>query len=312
MDAKASGSPDGGTLGEAARGVRGAIMGGTPVQDGLTFIQAVVLSLVQGVTELFPVSSLGHAVLLPRLLGWGVDQESEGFLPYLVVMHFGTAVALLIYFWRDWWNFGRAVVFNAGPRPAAERAIFWRLVVATIPAVIFGFALRKLLGHIFGAPAIAAGFLVLNGVILWGAERLKGRMGAGKGLDRLTFTDAVVIGLGQSLALFPGISRSGSTLVAGLFRGLDHEDAARFSFLAGTPIILAATVLEAPKLLHHQGGFGSLAILSAVLAGSAAFLSIWALMRWFKSHEFKALDPFAWWCWAFGGISLVLLLSGLR
>lgn len=280
--------------------------------DELTAVQAVVLSLVQGVTELFPVSSLGHAVLLPRLLGWGIDQEGGGFLPYLVVMHFGTAVALLAFFWRDWWSFGRAVVLNRGPDPAGERRVFWRLVVATLPAVVLGFTLRKLLGHVFGAPTLVAGVLILNGFVLWGAERLKGRLRASKRLSELSWADALLIGLGQSLALVPGISRSGSTLVAGLFRGLDHADAARFSFLAGTPIIVAATVLEAPKLRHVQSGFASLAGLSAVLAGAAAFASVWALMRWFKRHEFKALDPFAWWCWAFGGLSLVLFLTGVR
>ncbi len=280
--------------------------------DELTAVQAAVLSVVQGVTELFPVSSLGHAVILPRLLGWRIDQGGEGFLPYLVVMHFGTAVALLAFFWRDWWSFGRAVVLNRGADAAGERRVFWRLVVATLPAVVLGFGLRKVLGHVFGAPALVAGVLVLNGFVLWGAERLKGRLPAGKRPADLTWTDAVVIGLGQSLALVPGISRSGSTLVAGLVRGLDHEDAARFSFLAGTPIILAATVLEAPKLRHVQSGFASLAGLSAVLAGAAAFASVWALMRWFKRHEFKALDPFAWWCWGFGALSLALFATGLR
>ena len=280
--------------------------------DGLTAVQAVVLSLVQGVTELFPVSSLGHAVLLPRLLGWGLDQDAPGFLPYLVVMHTGTAVALLLYFQRDWRGFAEAVVLNRGPRAAAERALFWRLVVATAPAVVAALVLYKPIRALFGSPAVAAGFLVVNGFILFGAERMKRRMTATKRLEGLTWADAVVIGLWQCLALIPGLSRSGSTMVGGLQRGLDHEDAARFSFLAGTPIILAATVHEAPKLLHMHGGFSSLAVLSGVLSGAAAFASTWALMHWFKRHEFKAFDPFAWWCWGFGGVSLALILSHLR
>ncbi len=280
--------------------------------DGLTFLQAVVLSLVQGVTELFPVSSLGHAVLLPRLLGWKVDQESEGFLPYLVVMHFGTAVALLLYFWRDWWTFGRAVVLNRGPRPATDRRLFWRLVVATLPAVIAALVFYDLIRGLFANPEVTAGFLVVNGFVLWGAERLKTRLAVTRRIDQLSWLDAAVIGLWQCLALIPGLSRSGSTMVGGLTRGLDHEDAARFSFLAGTPIILAATVHEAPKLMRHASSFSSLAVMSGVLAGAAAFLSTWALMTWFRRTEFRAFDPFAWWCWGFGALSLALLLSGVR
>lgn len=280
--------------------------------DGLTAVQAVVLSLVQGVTELFPVSSLGHAVLLPRLLGWGVDQDAPGFLPYLVVMHTGTAIALLLFFWRDWLTFGRAVVLNQGPSPAADRALFWRLVAATLPAVIAAVVLYKPIRGLFGSPAVAAGFLVVNGFILFIAERMKRRMAATKRLEGLSWSDALVIGLWQCLALIPGLSRSGSTMVGGLSRGLDHEDAARFSFLSGTPIILAATVHEAPKLLHMHGGFSSLALLSGVLAGAAAFASTWLVMHWFKRHEFKAFDPFAWWCWGFGGLSLTLILTHVR
>ena len=280
--------------------------------DGLTAVQAVVLSLVQGVTELFPVSSLGHAVLLPRLLGWGVDQDADGFLPYLVVMHTGTALALLAYFWRDWWTFGEALVLNRGPRPAVERALFWRLVVATLPAVVAAVVLYKPIRGLFANPVIAAAFLVVNGFVLFAAERMKRRLRATKRLEGLSWLDAVVIGLWQCLALIPGLSRSGSTMVGGLQRGLDHEDAARFSFLSGTPIILAATVHEAPKLMHMHSGFSSLALLSGVLAGLAAFASTWALMHWFKRHEFRAFDPFAWWCWGFGGLSLALLLSHVR
>ena len=279
---------------------------------GLDPFQAVVLSLVQGVTELFPVSSLGHAVLLPRLLGWKLDQDGPGFLPYLVVMHFGTAVALLLFFWRDWFGFGTAFLGRRGPRAAAERALFGKLVVATIPAVIAALVLYNPIRALFGNPVVAAGFLVANGFVLFVAERLKRRSLGSKRLEHLTWLDAVIIGLWQCLALIPGLSRSGSTMVGGLTQGLDHEDAARFSFLAGTPIILAATVHEAPKLMKMHTGFSTLAITSGVLAGAAAFVSTWVLMVWFKREEFKALDPFAWWCWGFGGLSLALFLSHLR
>ena len=217
----------------------------------MTALQAIILAIVQGVTELFPISSLAHAVIVPALLGWkNVDENSDSFLPFLVVMHLGTALALIAYFWRTWLDFATAILFRRGPKAEGERRIFWRVVVATIPAVIIGFFLEKELKRAFGAPVLAAGFLIANGVMLFAAERLKGRQD--RPLTRLRWLDAVVIGLWQCLALIPGFSRSGATMVGGYLAGLDHEDAARFSFLTATPIILAATVLETPKLIHNS------------------------------------------------------------
>jgi undecaprenyl-diphosphatase len=280
----------------------------------MTLIQVIVLAVIQGVTELFPISSLGHAVIIPHILRWRLDQQAEWFLPFLVVMHLGTAVALLIYFWRDWRAFFLAVVLNRGPRPREERRLFWRVVVATVPAVIVGALFEKLLKQFaFGLPGVACVFLIVNGVILFAAERMK--RPAGKSIDALSWLDALIIGVWQCLALIPGISRSGVTMVGGFRAGLDHKDAARFSFLTATPIILGATALEAPKLMKH--GFGvakgfdpgnmlHLAVLAGVLAGIAAFISLWAIMRWFKSHEFKAFDPFAFYCMGAGALFLVV------
>ncbi|HEY2710231.1 MAG TPA: undecaprenyl-diphosphate phosphatase [Caulobacteraceae bacterium] len=272
----------------------------------MTALQAILLAIVQGITELFPISSLGHAVLLPALLGWKVDEGADGFLPFLVVMHLGTAIALLGYFWRDWFNFATAVLVRRGPKAESERRVFWRVVVATIPAVIVGFFLEKLLRHAFGSPVLAAGFLIANGVMLFAAERLKGRQG--RQLSRLRYVDAVIIGFCQCLALIPGFSRSGATMAGGYLCGLDHEDAARFSFLTATPIILGATVLEAPKLLHNHDSFGGVAILAGVVAGVVAFISIVLLMRWFRQPEVKGFDPFAIYCGLAGAGSLAWLL----
>jgi undecaprenyl-diphosphatase len=270
-------------------------------------LQAIILAIVQGITELFPISSLGHAVIMPRLLGWDVDENGAGFLPFLVVMHLGTALALFVYFWRDWWEFASAVLIRRGPKAEAERRLFWRVVVATIPAVIIGFAFEKQLKHVFGAPLIAAGFLIVNGVMLFAAERWKGR--AQRAMSELRWLDAVLIGLCQCLALIPGMSRSGATMAGGYLAGLDHEDAARFSFLTATPIILGAGVLEAPKLLHHGGGgFSGVAILAGAVAGVTAFASVALLMRWFKSHEVRGFDPFAIYCWLAGAGSIAWLL----
>jgi undecaprenyl-diphosphatase len=282
----------------------------------MTLIQVVVLALIQGVTELFPISSLGHAVIIPDLFNWNLDQQGEWFLPFLVVMHLGTAIALLIYFWRDWWEFFLAVFLNRGPRPAEERRLFWRVVVATIPAVVVGAIFEKLLKQFaFGLPGVACVFLVINGVILFVAERLN--RAEPKSIDALTWLDALAIGIWQCLALIPGISRSGVTMVGGFRAGLDHKDAARFSFLTATPIILGAAVLEAPKLLKHgkaaelAKGFDPsnmlhIAVLAGVLAGTAAFISLWVIMRWFKTHDFKALDPFAYYCMGAGVLFFIV------
>jgi len=273
-------------------------------------LQAILFAVLQGVTELFPVSSLGHAVILPKLLGWQVDQRGRDFLPFLVVLHAGTAAALLLYFWRDWIDIARAVLGIGNP---SERAAHLRLlalvVVGTIPAVVIGFSLEKPLRALFGTPLVAAAFLVANGVVLFAAERLKRSGGAA--LATLDAKKALVIGLWQSLALIPGISRSGATMVGGLLSGLHHKEAAHFSFLLATPIIAGAAVLEVPKLMHASeagGGLGPVAVLAGLAAGITAYASVAFLMRYFGKHDFEALDPFAYYCAAAGMVSLALLL----
>jgi undecaprenyl-diphosphatase len=273
----------------------------------MTALQAIILAIVQGVTELFPISSLAHAVIVPALLGWkNVDENSDSFLPFLVVMHLGTALALIAYFWRTWLDFATAILFRRGPKAEGERRIFWRVVVATIPAVIIGFFLERELKRAFGAPVLAAGFLIANGVMLFAAERLRGRQD--RPLTRLRWIDAVVIGLWQCLAFIPGFSRSGATMVGGYLAGLDHEDAARFSFLTATPIILAATVLETPKLIHNHDKFSAVAVVAGAVAGVVAFISTALLMRWFRQVEARAFDPFALYCALAGAGSLAWLL----
>ena len=271
----------------------------------MTLLQAIFLAILQGVTELFPISSLGHAVIVPRLLHWNIDQSAEGFLPFLAVMHLGTALALLGFFWRDWWRFGWGVLRFADPAGAADRRLFWRVVVATIPAVIIGGLFEKILRQGFGAPILAAAFLIVNGVMLFAVERL--RRPARRPLDDLRWRDAVLIGLWQCLAFIPGMSRSGATMAGGYLTGLDHEDAARFSFLTATPIILGGVALEGPKLLHHHTAFGGPAIVAGVVAGVTALISVWALMRWFALREVKGFIPFAVYCWVAGLGALALL-----
>ncbi len=274
----------------------------------MTSLQAIILAIVQGITELFPISSLGHAVIMPALLGWNVDENAPGFLPFLVVMHVGTAIALLLYFWRDWYDFGMAVVVRRGPAADAERKLFFQVLVATLPAVVIGGLLEHKLKEAFGSATLAAGFLVVNGMMLFAAERSRKKLSGSKPIGELTFKGALIIGCWQCLALIPGMSRSGATMAGGYLTGLKHEDAARFSFLTATPIILAATVFELPKIHKAGAGFSHVALLSGVVAGVVAFISVAALMRWFRDHEAKAFDPFAFYCVIAGLGSLTYLL----
>jgi undecaprenyl-diphosphatase len=271
----------------------------------LTALQAIIMAVLQGVTELFPVSSLGHAVILPRLLNWGIDLKAPDWLAYLVVMHLGTSIALFVFFWRDWLSFLRSLIDASDARAKTDRRTFFYVVLATIPAVLVGSVFRKLLGDAFAAPAIAAVFLVVNGFILYFGDRI-GEESVGS-LGQLNWKGALAVGFAQCLALIPGISRSGVTMVAGVVAGLKHAEAARFSFLMGAPIILAANVYEAPKLMKEGATLGGVAILSGIVAGIFAYLSLTLLMRYFNRHEFEAMSPFAYYCWLAGIISLGII-----
>jgi undecaprenyl-diphosphatase len=274
-------------------------------------LHAIIIALVQGATELFPVSSLGHAVVLPALLGWHLDLQSSGFLPFLVMLHVGTALALLVFFWRDWLAIIRALLGMGDSHANKEgRRVFALIIVSMIPVVVIGLVLEHPLRRIFATPLIAAIFLVVNGLILLVGERMKG--GGSRALSTLTAKDAFVIGLWQCLALIPGISRSGVTILGGVLRGVDHEGSAHFSFLIATPVIGAAAVLEIPKLLHdpalHGSGVFQLSLICAVVAGLTALASTAFLMRYFRGHDRSALDPYAWYCVAAGLGSAAFLL----
>ena len=272
----------------------------------MDILHAVSIAILQGATELFPVSSLGHAIIVPALLGWGEDLRGDAFLPFLVLLHVGTAVALLGYFWRDWLAIATGLLGIGGASQVAEsRRLALLIVIATIPGVIVGFLVRNVVKELFATPVAAAGFLLLNGIMLLVAERLRG--GGHRPLSSLKVTDAVAIGVWQCGALLPGISRSGATIVGALLRGIDHEGAAHFSFLIATPIILGATVLEVPKLLHRNlpPGTFQTAVIAAVVAAIVALASTAFLMRWFKrgdrqqgggSEAAWGLNPFGWYC----------------
>jgi len=283
----------------------------------MTAFYAIAIAVLQGVTELFPISSLGHAVILPPLLGWPIDERGSAFLPFLVVLHVGTAVALLLYFWRDWLFVLRGLFGSripSGESPAAARHLLGLIVVATVPAVVIGFVLEKAVRNLFATPLIAAIFLVANGFVLLLGEGLRrgSEAAARRGetdLDALGWRGALVIGLWQCLAFIPGISRSGAAMVGGLVAGLGHAEAAHFSFLIATPIIAGAAVLEIPKMLALPGGgVTGLAVVAGVVAGVTAYASVAFLMRYFSRHNFdNALVPFAVYCWLAGAAAAVLL-----
>lgn len=275
----------------------------------MSTVQAFLIAVLQGTTELFPISSLGHAVILPRLLGWDIDQHSRDFLPFLVVLHVGTAAALLLYFWRDWIDIGLGLIGQQARMKSADaRRLFGLIVLATVPAVIVGFALEKSLRGLFGSPVMAAAFLIGNGFLLFAGDRVRRRSSIG-GLELLDWKRALMVGCWQCTALFPGISRSGATMIGGLLAGLGHKEAAHFSFLIATPIITGAAVLETPKMLHNAAGaVTSLAIGAGIVAGITAYASVAFLMRYFRQHDFDAaLVPFGVYCCVAGMGSLVLL-----
>jgi undecaprenyl-diphosphatase len=319
----------------------------------LTYAEAIVVGLFQGVTELFPVSSLGHSVLIPALIGgqWArdlnVSAPESPYLAFIVGLHVATAAALLAYFWRDWLRVIGGLLTSIRDRQVQtpDQRLAWILILATIPVGISGLLLEHLFRTVLGRPIPAAIFLTVNGAILYGGERLRRRapaaasvpasagvqpsepaaaaagtdgrarhaaipaadseLASDRRLAKLGFGEATLIGAAQVLALLPGISRSGVTMVAGLVRGLSHEDAARFSFLLATPVILAAGVLKIPDLAGPLGaGIGGQVLAGSVCSGVGAYLSVRFLVRYFQT---RTLTPFAIYCTVAGLASLAYL-----
>jgi len=270
----------------------------------MTLLQTLLLAIIQGITELFPISSVAHAVLTPWAFGWELGPEflKEHFLPFVVLLHLGTAVALLLFFWRDWLDFAKSL---GDRRAGTARRELLLVIVGTIPAALIGFVLEKKLRALFPSITSAAFFLIVNGVILYLGEKLRGR--GDKELGELGFGQAFLIGLAQSLALVPGFSRSGASMVAGFWTGLKHEASARYSMLLATPIIAGASLLEIPKLVHSADvDMLGIAAIGGIVAGIVAYFSVWALMGWFKRHEIDAMRPFAIYCWVVGALVLAI------
>jgi undecaprenyl-diphosphatase len=314
----------------------------------------VVIGALQGVTELFPISSLGHSVLVPAWIGgsWehlvtenaSANSEDSPYLAFIVALHVATAAALLAFYWRDWVRIIRALIETVRTRriQTSTQRLAWLLVVATVPVGITGLALEHTFRTLFAKPIAASVFLTINGLILLGAERLRRRaeampvtlpesvsaavgggtqmagaaptsapetrhrasgQAAGRRLETLSFREAGVIGFFQTFALLAGISRSGITMAAGLLRGLDHEDAAKFSFLLATPVIAAAGVLKLPSLAGPAGAhIHGQVVAGFLVAGLCAYLTVRFLTRYFTT---RTLAPFATYCLIGGAISTV-------
>ncbi|MDX6494970.1 MAG: undecaprenyl-diphosphatase [Gaiellales bacterium] len=285
----------------------------------ISYFQAIVLGLLQGFSELFPISSLGHSVILPQLFGWNIHQNDPYFITFLVATHLATALVLLGFFWNDWVRIVRGMWRSLVDREISpensDGRLGWLLVVGTIPAGLLGLLLEDKLRSAFASGRSAAFFLILNGFMLYGAERLRRRErveaadSEGRIAKTAGYKEAVGIGAAQAIALIPGFSRSGATMGGGLLAGLSNEDAARFSFLLATPIIGAAAALKLPDLFGSSGdGVRGPAFVAALCSALTAYFSVRFLMRFFETNR---LTPFAVYC-VLAGIGASIYLGWLN
>jgi undecaprenyl-diphosphatase len=281
-----------------------------PATTLISYFQAVILGLTQGIAEPFPISSLGHAVVLPALFGWHIHQNDKFFLTFLVATHFATAIVLLLFFGKDWVLIVKGILRSLQMREIRADDTYarlgWLLVAGTVPVGIIGLLLQDPIRKLFASASVAAAFLIVNGVALLIFERMRRRppregdyLGDADGrLAKLSWRQTIGVGTSQVFALVPGISRSGFTMGGGLFVGLSNEDAARFSFLLATPVIFAAAALKLPELFGHEGaGVRGPALVAALCAAAATFLAVKFLLRFFETNR---LTPFGIYCIVFG------------
>lgn len=286
----------------------------------INYFQAIIFGLIQGVTELFPISSLGHSVVLPKLFGWNIQQDDPFFLTFLVATHTATALVLFIFFWKDWKQIVLGLIRSLKEREIKSTDHYaklgWLLIVGTVPAGILGILFQDPLKMLFASPKIVAFVLILNGLLLFSAERLRKKnlernqisVGSDTQIAKLTWLQSVKVGIMQSLALIPGFSRTGATITGSLLVGLGHEDAVRFAFLLATPIIAGASLLKLPELATtSESQFLGQSLVGALAAGIAAYFSVRFLTKYFET---KKLTPFAVYCFIVGGLlSLKFLFS---
>jgi undecaprenyl-diphosphatase len=290
------------------------------LKDPISYFQAVVLGLTQGIAEPFPISSLGHGVVLPRLAGWHIHQNDKFFLTFLIATHLATAIVLLLFFLKDWIRIvkglGRSLQMREIREDDLDARLGWLLVAGTIPVGVIGLLLQDPLRKLFASAQIAAAFLIVNGIALLLFERLRRRPprpGDYAGdvdarLAKLSWRQAVAVGTSQAAALIPGISRSGFTMGGGLLAGLSNDDAARFGFLLATPVIFAAAVLKMPELFGSAGdGVRGPALVAGLCAATTTFFAVKFLLRFFQTNR---LTPFGVYCIGLGVICTLVFAFG--
>jgi len=276
-----------------------------------TYTQAIIIGFIQGITELFPISSLGHAILIPAWIGGSfkefISDENQTYLLISIAMHLASSIALFLVFRRRWFNLigGTFIAIKSRGFQSTQFRVLSYILIATIPVGALGLIFGDYFQSIFGKPAFSAAFLTINGLLLIAAERMsKGSAVVQTGdsdsqIDQnINSKSALAIGFGQSLALFAGISRFGITMSAGLLRKLNHSVASDFAFLLSLPVIVGASIVKLPELFTTDAN----ELLGQILVGSivsfiATYISVTFLVRWFKT---KTLYPFAIYCLIFG------------
>ncbi len=281
----------------------------------ITILQAVILGLLQGTFELFPVSSLGHSVIFPALFGWHIHENDNFFLIFLVATHLATALVLLGFYWQTWVKVVRGIFRSLAERQIraedTEAKLGWLLVVGTIPAGIIGLLFQDAIRSHFVTARSAAAFLIVNGFLLLGAESLRRRAKTNTAgtlhsrIAKLGWRQSITVGTAQALALIPGFSRSGASMAGGLLVGLTNLDAAEFSFLLATPVILAAAALKLPELFQAKNhALVAPSLIGALCAAISAYIAVRFLTRYFKTNSLK---PFGIYCLV-GGVVYSLVL----
>jgi len=262
----------------------------------LTIVQAVILGLAQGLGEFLPISSSAHLVLVPWFFGW-----TDPGLTFDVALHVGTLVAVVLYFWRDWWQL---IIKGFTDVRSAKGRLFWYLAAATVPGAAAGYLLEEKAETVFRSPALIAVMLILMGMLLYWADR---RSAKNVEMNHITFGTSIFIGISQALAIVPGVSRSGITMTTGLLRGVTREGAAKFSFLLSTPIILGAAMVKLPHVISHSSMITLSFLIGMLVSCVTGIISIGFLLRYVRTKNFL---PFAWYRFTLG--TLVLIMTAVR
>jgi len=282
----------------------------------MTFLQAAILGALQGITELFPISSLGHSVIFPRIVGWQMNQKDPFFLTFLVATHLATAIVLFGFYWQEWVSLIAGIFRSLKEKEIKESdtqaKLAWLLIIGTIPAGILGLLLEDSFKMFFASPQFAAFFLICNGIMLYGAELVRKRKKnqyitySEKRIAKLNWIQAFGIGVAQAIALIPGFSRTGAAIAGGLVIGFSHEDALHYAFLLATPIIGAAALLKIPELFtSNEQQYAGQALTGAFFAGFSAYFTVKFLEKYFQKNT---LLSFAIYCAVAGGLVSVLFI----